>query len=73
MLLVSGKVLKVDVDVYYYVQHPTSWVHLEGKDNHSEAFIDCILLYLGYLTRTRRQLADEGKASPRSFRGYAEL
>lgn len=63
MLLVSGKVLKVDVDVYFYVQHPTSWVHLEGKIYHSEAYIGCILLYLKYLTQIREQLAEEGKVS----------
>lgn len=50
MLLVAGKVVEVDVDVYYYVQHPTSWVHLEGKINHSEAYTSCALTYLKYLT-----------------------
>lgn len=63
MLLVSGKVLKVDVDVYYYVQHPTSWVHLEGKVYHSEAYIGSILLYLKYLTQIRKQLAEDGRGS----------
>ncbi len=63
MLLASGKVLKVDVDVYYYVQHPTSWVHLEGRVYHSEAYIGCILIYLKYLTQIRKQLTEEGKAS----------
>lgn len=63
MLLASGKVLTVDVDVYYYVQHPTSWVHLEGKVNHSEAYIGCILLYLKYLTYIRIRLSEEGKVS----------
>lgn len=63
MLLVSGKVLKVDVDVYYYVQHPTSWVHLEGRVNHTEAYIGCILLFLKYLTQVRKQLTEEGKVS----------
>ncbi len=64
MLLVSGKVLKVDVDVYYYVQHPTSWVHLEGRICHSEAFTGCVLVYLRYLTRIRKQLTEEGIAPP---------
>ena len=63
MLLASGKVLKVDVDVYYYVQHPTSWVHLEGKVYHSEAYIDCMVAYLEFLTKTRRRLAEEGTVS----------
>jgi glycosyltransferase involved in cell wall biosynthesis len=63
MLLASGKVLKVDVDVYYYVQHPTSWVHLEGKVYHSEAFVGCMLSYLKFLTRIRKQLTEEGKGS----------
>ena len=63
MLLASGKVLKVDVDVYYYVQHPTSWVHLEGKIYHSEAFVGCMLSYLKFLTRIRKQLTDERKGS----------
>lgn len=58
-----GKVLKVDVDVYYYVQHPTSWVHLEGKVYNSEAYIGCIVVYLEYLTKTRRHLAEEGTVS----------
>ena len=53
----------MDVDVYYYVQHPTSWVHREGKINHSEAFISCKVVYLEYLTNTRRRLADEGTVS----------
>ena len=63
MLLASGKVLKVDVDVYYYVLHPTSWVHLEGRVHHSEAFTGCKVVYLEYLTRTRRRLAEEGTVS----------
>jgi len=63
LMLASGKLLKVDVDVYYYVQHPTSWVHLEGKINNTEAYIGCILLYLNYLTRVRKRLAEEGKVS----------
>lgn len=61
MLQASGRVLKVDVDVYYYVQHPTSWVHLGGAVNHREDYFGCILLYLRYLTKTREQLAEEGK------------
>lgn len=64
MLLVSGKVLKVDVDVYYYVLHPTSWVHLEGRVCHSEAYTGCILVYIKYLTRIRKQLTVEGKVPP---------
>ena len=52
------------VDVYYYVQHPTSWVHSEGMINHSEAFFGCMVVYLEYLTRTRRRLPEEGPASP---------
>lgn len=63
MMLASGKVLKVDVDVYYYVQHPTSWVHLEGRVYHSEAFINCFLLYLKYLTQVREQLTAKGNFS----------
>lgn len=63
MLLASGKVLKVDVDVYYYVQHPTSWMHLEGELYHTEAYIGCMVDYLEYLTKTRRRLAEEGTVS----------
>lgn len=63
MLLASGKVLKVDVDVYYYLQHPTSWLHLEGKVNHTEAYIGCMFVYLEYLSKTRRRLAEEGTVS----------
>ena len=63
ILLAAGKMLKVDVDVYYYVQHLTSWVHLEGKVNHNEAFIDCMATYLEYLTKTRKWLAEEGTVS----------
>lgn len=62
MLLASGKVLKVGVDVYYYVQHPSSWVHHEGTVYHSEAYIGCILIYLKYLTRIRKQLTEDGRA-----------
>lgn len=63
MLLASGKVLKVDVDVYYYVQHPTSWIHFEGRVDYREAYIDCILSYLKFLTQIRKQLTEEGKGS----------
>lgn len=63
MLLASGKVLKADVDVYYYVQHPTSWVHFWGRAYNSEAFIGSILVYLKYLTQIRKQLTKEGKVS----------
>lgn len=62
MLLAAGKVLKVDVDVYYYVQHPTSWVHFEGRAYHSEAYIGSMVDYLEYLSKTRRQLSEEGIA-----------
>ena len=63
MMLAAGKVAKVDVDVYYYVQHPTSWVHFEGRINHTESYIGCMVIYLEYLSKTRRRLADEGIAS----------
>ena len=53
----------MDVDVYYYVQHPNSWVHLEGRINHSEAFVGCMLSYLKFLTQIRKQLTDERKGS----------
>lgn len=49
--------------VYYYVQHPTSWAHLEGIVYNSEAYIGCIVVYLEYLTKTRRRLAEEGTVS----------
>lgn len=62
MLLAAGKVLKVDVDVYYYVQHPTSWVHFEGRAYHSKAYIGSMVDYLEYLSKTRRQLSEEGIA-----------
>lgn len=45
------------------MQHPTSWVHLEGKVYNSEAYIGCIVVYLEYLTKTRRHLAEEGTVS----------
>lgn len=64
MLLAAGKVLKVDVDVYYYVMHPTSWVHLEGKVNHTEAYIGCMVVFMEYLTKTRKRLAEEGDVAP---------
>ena len=63
MMLAAGKVLKVDLDVYYYVQHPTSWVHLEGRVYHNEAYVGCILSYLKFLTQIRKQLTEEGKGS----------
>lgn len=63
MLLAAGKMLKVDVDVYYYVQHPTSWLHLEGKVNYSKAYIGCMATYLDYQARTRKRLTEEGMAS----------
>ena len=63
MLLASDKVLKVDVDVYYYVQHPTSWLHLEGRVYHHEDFVGSILSYLKFLTKIRKQLTEEGKGS----------
>lgn len=47
----------------YYVQHPISWAHREGKLNCTDAYIKCILLYLNYLTSVRLQLTDEGTAS----------
>lgn len=31
MMKMAGRVVKTDVDVYYYIQYPTSWVHSEGK------------------------------------------
>ena len=68
MLLASGKVLKVDVDVYYYVQHPSSWVHLEGRVYNNEAYIDSMAVYLEYLTKTRRRLAEEELCRPDCLR-----
>ena len=60
MLLAAGKVLRVDVDVYYYVQHPTSWVHQEGQINHTKAFVGYKVVYLESLAKARRQLAEDG-------------
>lgn len=64
MMLAAGKVVKVDVDVYYYVKHPSSWAHLEGKISNCDAYNDCRAAYLEHLTRTRKKLAQEGIASP---------
>ena len=59
MLLISWKVVKVDVDVYYYVQHPSSWIHSAGIASNSYDFINCIK----YLHKTRLELAATGKVS----------
>ena len=64
MMLAAGTVVKVNVDVYYYVQHPTSWIHLEGRVYNCVAFIDCKVSFLQYLSQTRRRLAKESVASP---------
>ena len=56
MMLSAGKVIKVDADVYYYVQHPTSWVYSTGMVNHSHGFINCMITYLTYLHQTRLEL-----------------
>ena len=63
MMLAAGKVMKVDVDVYYYVQHPTSWVHLTGKKEHTEGYIRCMVVFLRYLHQTRLDLASAGSVS----------
>ena len=47
------------------MQHSASWVHLEGKVYHSEAYIGCIVVFLEYLTETCRCLAEEGTVSAR--------
>ena len=38
-------------------------MHLEGRVYNSEAYIDCMAVYLEYLTKTRRRLAEEGTVS----------
>lgn len=57
MMLLAGKVVKVDVDAYYYVQHPTSWVHADGILNHTDRFIDSMIIFLKYLHQKRLDLA----------------
>ena len=46
------------------MQHPTSWVHLEGRVYNSAAYIGSKVSYLQYLSCTRQRLAGEGVASP---------
>jgi len=63
MMLVSGKVVKADVDLYYYVQHPASWAHSAGIASNRYDFINCMLTFLKYLHKTRLELAATGKVS----------
>ena len=63
MMLAAGKVVKVDVDVYYYVKHSTSWAYLAGKISNCDAYNDCRAAYLEFLTQTKEKLASEGKVS----------
>lgn len=57
LMQVAGKVVKVDVDVYYYVQHPSSWVHSAGIANNRNEVINCRFTYIKYLHKTRLELA----------------
>ena len=63
MMLVAGKVVKVDVDVYFYVQHPASWVHSAGITNHTDKFIACMFIFLKFLHQKRLELAAAGSVS----------
>lgn len=63
MMLVSGKVVKVDVDVYYYVQHPASWAHYAGIASNSHDFVNCMLVFLKYQHKIRTELAATKKVS----------
>ena len=62
-MLVAGKVVKVDVDVYFYVQHPASWVHSAGITNHTDKFIACMFIFLKFLHQKRLELAAAGSVS----------
>ena len=63
MMLVAGKVVKVDVDVYYYVQHPASWVHSAGIVNNRKEFINCRFNYIRHLHKARLELAADRSVS----------
>ena len=49
MMQVAGPVTTVDVDVYFYIQYPTSWVHSEGKKKNHKRYIQCMFTFLKYL------------------------
>jgi len=72
MMQAAGKVVKIDVDVYYYVKHPRSWANLEGKISNCDAYNDCRAAYLEYLTYTRKSLALKGIASAGLIEKMAE-
>lgn len=63
MMLVAKRVAKVNVDVYYYVQHPESWVHKEGKINHCNTYVDSITYFIQYLSKVHLELAPQNLVS----------
>ena len=49
-LLSAGKVGKVDVDAYYYVQNSQSILHSSGKKMQADKFVNNILMFVSKLT-----------------------
>lgn len=65
MMLAAGTVARADVDVYYYVQHATSWVGSLGKKKNHERYIECMLQFSDYLKDVRERLkAKYGEDAP---------
>lgn len=53
LILVARKIGKINVDAYYYIQNPTSLVHLLGKKELNEVFCKNIISYISYLNKKK--------------------
>lgn len=59
MICAAGKVVKVEADICYYVQHPESFVHLIGKKHQNTLFVDNIVKYILFLRELLSRLKVE--------------
>ena len=49
-ILAAGPVASVDVEVYFYVQNPQSLIHLTGRVDQRERYVDNMMLFVRKLT-----------------------
>lgn len=63
MLIEAGRVTTLNAQIYYYVQRPTSLVHLLGKVQQNSQFIDNIIDYIVFLSTSTLSLQQQGKVT----------
>ena len=60
LMAATKRVTTVNAQVYYYVQHSESFVHLTGKKNNNIKFVDDIIHFLEFEMKLTEDLKRKG-------------